>query len=154
MSPGKTNPTMRYDLQIIASWIEPKSRILDLGCGSGDLLKFLINHRQVKGSGIEHDESKVAECIEKGLSVLQGDINEELLDYPENTFDYVILSQTLQQVYEPDTLIRAMMRVGKRELSVFRISATGEFGRNCFSKDMPPSRDNCHMNGMTHPIFG
>jgi methionine biosynthesis protein MetW len=110
---------MRYDLQIIASWIESKSRILDLGCGSGDLLKFLINHRQVKGSGIEHDESKVAECIEKGLSVLQGDINEELLDYPDNTFDYVILSQTLQQVYEPDTLIRAMMRVGKKGIVSF-----------------------------------
>ncbi len=119
MSPGKANPTMRYDLQIIASWIEPKSRILDLGCGSGDLLKFLINHRQVKGSGIEHDESKVAECIEKGLSVLQGDINEEILDYPDNTFDYVILSQTLQQVYEPDTLIRAMMRVGKKGIVSF-----------------------------------
>ena len=90
-----------------------------MGCGSGDLLKFLINHRQVKGSGIEHDESKVAECIEKGLSVLQGDINEELLDYPDNTFDYVILSQTLQQVYEPDTLIRAMMRVGKKGIVSF-----------------------------------
>jgi methionine biosynthesis protein MetW len=110
---------MRYDLQIIASWIEPKSRILDLGCGSGDLLKFLINHRQVKGSGIEHDESKVAECIEKGLSVLQGDINEEILDYPDNAFDYVILSQTLQQVYEPDTMIRAMMRVGKKGIVSF-----------------------------------
>ena len=110
---------MRYDLQIIASWIEPKSRILDLGCGSGDLLKFLINHRHVKGSGIEHDESKVAECIEKGLSVLQGDINEEILDYPDNAFDYVILSQTLQQVYEPDTIIRAMMRVGKKGIVSF-----------------------------------
>ena len=110
---------MRYDLQIIASWIEPESQILDLGCGSGDLLKFLINNRQVKGSGIEHDESKVAECIEKGLSVLQGDINEEILDYPDNVFDYVILSQTLQQVYEPDTLIREMMRVGKKGIVSF-----------------------------------
>ena len=110
---------MRYDLQIIASWIEPESQILDLGCGSGDLLKFLISNRQVKGSGIEHDESKVAECIEKGLSVLQGDINEEILDYPDNTFDYVILSQTLQQVYEPDTLIREMMRVGKKGIVSF-----------------------------------
>ena len=110
---------MRYDLQIIASWIEPESQILDLGCGSGELLKFLIDNRQVKGSGIEHDESKVAECIEKGLSVLQGDINEEILDYPDNTFDYVILSQTLQQVYEPDTLIRAMMRIGKKGIVSF-----------------------------------
>ena len=110
---------MRYDLQIIASWIEPGAKVLDLGCGEGDLLKFLINHKQVTGSGIEHDESKVAECIEKGLSVLQGDINEEILDYPDNVFDYVILSQTLQQVYEPDTLIREMMRVGKKGIVSF-----------------------------------
>ncbi|UCG09635.1 MAG: methionine biosynthesis protein MetW [Desulfobacterales bacterium] len=110
---------MRYDLQIIASWIEPGSRVLDLGCGAGDLLKFLITHKQVTGSGIEHDEDKVAECIAKGLSVLQGDINDEVLDYPDSTFDYVILSQTLQQVYEPDTLIRSMMRIGKRGIVSF-----------------------------------
>lgn len=110
---------MRYDLQIIASWIEPGAKVLDLGCGEGDLLKFLINHKQVTGSGIEHDEGKVAECIAKGLSVLQGDINDEVLDYPDNTYDYVILSQTLQQVYEPDTLIRAMMRIGKKGIVSF-----------------------------------
>ena len=110
---------MRYDLQIIASWIEPESRVLDLGCGAGDLLKFLISRKHVKGSGIEHDEGKVADCIAKGLSVLQGDINDEVLDYPDNTYDYVILSQTLQQVYEPDTLIRSMMRIGKKGIVSF-----------------------------------
>ena len=110
---------MRYDLQIIASWIEPGSRVLDLGCGAGDLLKFLIHHQHATGSGIEHDEDKVAECIAKGVSVLQGDINSEVLDYPDNTFDYVILSQTLQQVYEPDTLIRSMMRIGKKGIVSF-----------------------------------
>lgn len=110
---------MRYDLQIIASWIEPGSRVLDLGCGEGDLLRYLINHKNVNGSGIEHDESKVTACIAKGLSVLQGDINEEVLDYPDNTYDYVILSQTLQQVYEPDTLIRSMMRVAKKGIVSF-----------------------------------
>ena len=115
----KSENSMRYDLQIIASWIEPGSRVLDLGCGEGELLKFLIHHKQATGSGIEHDEGKVAECIEKGLSVLQGDINEEILDYPENSYDYVILSQTLQQVYEPDTLIRSMMRVGRRGIVSF-----------------------------------
>jgi methionine biosynthesis protein MetW len=115
----KSNHKVRYDLQIIASWIEPGTRVLDLGCGAGDLLKFLINHKRVKGSGIEHDEGKVADCIAKGLSVLQGDINEEVLDYPDNTYDYVILSQTLQQVYEPDTLIRSMMRVGKKGIVSF-----------------------------------
>lgn len=119
MSVPKTKNRMRYDLQIIASWIEPGAKVLDLGCGGGDLLKFLINHKQVTGSGIEHDEAKVAECIEKGLSVLQGDINAEVLDYPDNAYDYVILSQTLQQVYEPDTLIKAMMRIGKKGIVSF-----------------------------------
>jgi len=113
------NNTLRYDLQIIASWIAPGSRVIDLGCGEGNLLKYLINQKQVKGNGIERNEGKVADCIAKGLSVLQGDINDEVLDYPEDTFDYVILSQTLQQVYEPDTLIRSMLRIGKKGIVSF-----------------------------------
>ncbi len=118
-SKNSTNAGMRFDLQIIASWIEPGSRVIDLGCGKGELLKYLISNKKVIGSGIEHDENKVAQCIENGLSVLQGDINEEVPDYPENTFDYVILSQTLQQVYEPDTLIRLMLQIGKKAVVSF-----------------------------------
>jgi len=117
-----TNPKnnkMRYDLQIIASWIEPGSRVIDLGCGQGELLKYLIHHKNVTGNGIERNEARVAQCIEKGLSVLQGDINEEVRDYPDNTFDYVILSQTLQQVYEPDTMIRSMLRIAKKGIVSF-----------------------------------
>ena len=110
---------MRFDLQIIASWIETGSRVIDLGCGEGELLKYLISHKKVIGNGIERNESRAARCIEKGLSVLQGDINDEVLDYPDNTFDYVILSQTLQQVYEPDTLIRSMLRIGKKGIVSF-----------------------------------
>lgn len=93
--------------------------MIDLGCGEGNLLKHLITRKQVIGAGIERNEAKVADCIAKGLSVLQGDINEEVLDYPDDTFDYVILSQTLQQVYEPDTLIRDMLRIGKRGIVSF-----------------------------------
>jgi len=110
---------MRYDLQIIAAWIEPGSRVIDLGCGGGNLLKYLITKKQVVGTGIERNEAKVADCIAKGLSVLQGDINDEVLDYPDHTFDYVILSQTLQQVYEPDALIRSMLRIGKNGIVSF-----------------------------------
>jgi len=104
---------IRYDLGLIASWIDPGSRVLGLGCGDGELLHFLKKQKQVKETGVEIEESKVAECIEKGLSVIQGDINEEVEDYKDNTFDYVILSQTLQQVYEPSKLIRSMLRIGK-----------------------------------------
>jgi methionine biosynthesis protein MetW len=113
------NGIIRFDLQIIASWIEPGTKVLDLGCGEGDLLSFLKNHKQVDGTGIERAEAKVAQCIEKGLSVLQGDINEEVLDYPDNTFDFVIVSQTLQQVYEPDKLIKALLRIGKKGIVSF-----------------------------------
>ena len=110
---------IRYDLQLIASWIEPGSRVLDLGCGEGDLLQHLIARKGVTGTGIEHNEEKVARGIEKGLSVLQGDINQEVLDYPDNAFDYVILSQTLQQVYEPAALIRSMLRIGHKGIVSF-----------------------------------
>jgi methionine biosynthesis protein MetW len=110
---------MRYDLQIIAAWIEPGSKVIDLGCGEGDLLQHLITCKGVQGTGIELNEEKVARCIEKGLSVLQGDINEEVHDYPGGRFDYVILSQTLQQVYKPDALIRAMLRIGRKGIVSF-----------------------------------
>jgi methionine biosynthesis protein MetW len=109
----ESNP-IRYDLSLIASWIDPDSKVLGLGCGDGELLSFLKKQKQVKETGVEIEESKVAECIEKGLSVIQGDINEEVEDYKDNTFDYVILSQTLQQVYEPSQLIRSMLRIGKK----------------------------------------
>jgi len=104
---------LRYDLKIIASWIEPGASILGLGCGEGDLLFWLKKEKNVKERGIEIQESKVVKCIEKGISVLQGDIKEEIEDYPDNAFDYAILSQTLQQVYEPSSLIHSMMRVAK-----------------------------------------
>ena len=114
--PGKI---MRFDLHLIASWIEQGSKVLDLGCGEGSLLEYLIQNKHVQGSGIEQNESRVAKCIEKGLTVLQGDINSELDDYPEKSFDYVILSQTLQQVYAPDKLIRAMLRIGRKGIVSF-----------------------------------
>jgi methionine biosynthesis protein MetW len=113
------NNGMRYDLQIIASWIEPGARVLDLGCGEGDLLHYLEKNKQVVGTGIERVESRVARAIEKGLSVLHGDINAEILDYADHSFDYVILSQTLQQVYEPASLLQELLRVGIRGIVSF-----------------------------------
>lgn len=114
-----SNIKIRFDLRIIASWIKPGSRVLDLGCGEGDLLGFLKKYRDVEGVGIELVESKVAKCIQRGLSVIQGDINQEILDYPDDLFDFVILSRTLQQVYEPAKLIMELMRVGKRGIVSF-----------------------------------
>ncbi len=110
---------MRFDLEIIASWIKTESTVLGLGCGEGDLLYYLKNKKKVKETGIEIKESKVALCIEKGLSVLQGDVNQEIEDYADNSFDYCILSQTLQQVYNPEGLFKEILRVGKRAIVSF-----------------------------------
>jgi len=110
---------MRFDLQIIASWIKEGSKVLDLGCGEGDLLYMLTKEKGVSGTGIECDESKVARSIQRGLPVLQGDINEEIQDYPDKSFDYVIVSQTLQQVYRPDELIHPLLRIGRRVIVSF-----------------------------------
>jgi len=110
---------MRFDLNIIAGLIEENSRVLDLGCGKGDLLEYLRKDRQVNGYGIEINEDKAMEAIARGLTVLHGDINEETKDYDKNTFDYVILSQTLQQVYRPEKVIKEMLRIGKKGIVSF-----------------------------------
>lgn len=110
---------MRFDLQIIASFVEEKSRVLDLGCGKGNLLEFLKLNKQVEGYGIEIDEDKVIAGIERGLPILRGDIIEETQDYADDTFDYVFLSLTLQQVYNPENVIKEMLRIGKKGIVSF-----------------------------------
>ena len=86
---------LRPDLQAIADLVEPGSRVLDLGCGDGTLLKYLIKEKQILGRGIELSEAGVRTCVARGLSVVQGDLDEGLADYPDGMFDVVILSQTL-----------------------------------------------------------
>ena len=105
---------MRFDLQVVASWIEPDSRVLDLGCGSGALLAHLRREKGVRGVGVEQDETLAGEAIAKGLTVIHGDIYEEVEDFPDRYFDYVILSQTLQQVYDPAMLIGRMLAIGAK----------------------------------------
>jgi methionine biosynthesis protein MetW len=111
--------TVRFDLQVIASWIDPGSRVLDLGCGNGDLLDYLKKHKQVNGTGIEYSEDKAARCIERGLTVLQGDFRKEVRDYPEKRFDVIVLSQTLQQVYDPKELLVDLLRIGRQVIVSF-----------------------------------
>ncbi|MGB3223306.1 MAG: methionine biosynthesis protein MetW [Desulforhopalus sp.] len=110
---------IRFDLRIIASMIAPGSRVLDLGCGNGELLAWLAANKDIVGTGIEQDKKKAAHCISRGLSVLQGDLNEEVDDYPDCSFDYVILSQTLQQVFEPARLLCSLARIGRKVIVSF-----------------------------------
>ncbi len=135
---------MRFDLQVIASWVPAGSKVLDLGCGTGSLLEHLVREKSVTGRGIEMDEVKVAKAIGRGLSVVQGDLISEVQDYPSGFFDVVILSQTLQQVYYPEQVIREMLRVGTRcivsfpNFSHWRIRAQILFtGRAPVTRELP-----------------
>lgn len=106
--------TMRKDLQVIFDIIPPNSKILDLGCGEGVLLNGLIKRKKASGLGIEISMEKIKSCLEYGISVLQEDLNEGLKDFQKNSFDYVILSQTLEYIANPIYLIQEMLRVGKK----------------------------------------
>ncbi len=133
--------SLRFDLQVIASGIEPGSRILDLGCGNGDLLAWLTANKGVVGTGIEQDKDKAAHCIARGLSVLQGDLNSEVEDYPDRSFDYVILSQTLQQVFEPARLLYSLARIGRRVIVSFPNFSHYSIRLQLLCKGLAPKND-------------
>lgn len=109
----------RSDYATIGDIIEPGSRVLDLGCGNGALLAWLMENKGIDARGIELDSTLVQQAIARGASVYQGDMAESLSDYPDAAFDYVILSQTLQQVEHPLQLLREMLRVGRRMIVGF-----------------------------------
>ena len=105
---------MRLDHKIILGLIEPNSRVLDLGCGDGELLSLLIKEKNVRGTGIEIDEKAIYKCIERGLTISHGDIDTELSDFATKKFDYVILNESLQQVFHPEKVILEGLRVGRK----------------------------------------
>jgi methionine biosynthesis protein MetW len=109
----------RREYAIISEIVAPNSRVLDLGCGEGELLAWLAENRNVEGRGIEISPSRVQRAIARGVSVYQGDIDAGLPIYPNDAFDYVILSQTLQETRNPLAVLREMLRVGRRAIVVF-----------------------------------
>jgi methionine biosynthesis protein MetW len=109
----------RWDHAEIERIIVPGSRVLDLGCGNGELLKRLISAKHVRGQGIELDSEKVFECVERGVSVFQTDLDQGLTGFPNDFFDYVILEETLQTVHRPVEVLAEMLRVGKQGIVSF-----------------------------------
>ena len=110
---------LRGDLQIIANMVEPGSRLLDVGCGDGALLDYLIHEKGVDGRGVELSMQGVNACVSHGLSVIQGDADTDLDDYPDGAFDYVVLSQTLQATRAPRDVLGNMLRIGRRAIVSF-----------------------------------
>ena len=107
---------IRLDLQLIADMIEPEARVLDVGCGDGALLEYLAVFKGVDGRGIELSSDGVNACVGAGLAVIQGDADTDLVDYPDDAFDFVVLSQTLQAMRAPKETLRQMLRIGRHAI--------------------------------------
>ena len=110
---------MRADLEIIREWIRPNTRVIDLGCGEGELLRHLINEKNVRGYGIENDHNNITACIEKGVNVIEKDIDQGLASLKDNSFDTVVMTQALQVMHRPDLIVDEMLRIGKESIVTF-----------------------------------
>tara|TARA_B110001452_G_scaffold116785_1_gene96913 strand:- start:309 stop:905 length:597 start_codon:yes stop_codon:yes gene_type:complete len=107
---------MKTEFKIIADLIENNTKVLDVGCGDGTLMEFLKNNKEINIRGIEISKSNVQQCIGKGLTVIEGDAEKDLSQFPDGSFDFVILSQTLQAFLNPEKVISELLRVGKKAI--------------------------------------
>jgi len=103
---------VRGDLALISSWIKPNSKVLDLGCGDGDLLKLLKKEKNIQGYGVDSDIIKIKFSLDNNINVLQLDLDNDLSQFDANSFDYVVLAQSLQEIKRPKNLIKEMLRIG------------------------------------------
>ncbi len=111
--------TLRPEIKAIIKWIKPNSRVLDLGCGDGSLLKYLQDNLNVTGYGLEINNDNIVKCIKNGVNVIQTNLDAGLSDFDNNSFDYVIMTQTLQAIQHPDKLLDEMLRIGREGIVTF-----------------------------------
>lgn len=138
------NQSPRVDLEVVADLIAASAKVLDVGCGDGALLELLQHDKQVDGRGMELSQRGVNECVSRGLSVIQGDADRDLVFYPDKGFDYVVLSQTLQATRNPKMVLEDLLRIGERAIVSFpnfghwRVRFSLFFrGRMPVTKDLP-----------------
>lgn len=110
---------LRADLQIIEKWISPGSHVLDLGCGNGELLHYLQSQKQVRGYGLEIDPDNINTCINKGVNVIEKNLDHGLDNFADRSFDTVVMTQALQAVHYPDRILEDMLRIGREAILTF-----------------------------------
>ena len=146
---------MKNEFKIIADLLPNQSRVLDVGCDDGTLIEALIKQKNIDARGIELEENKVKQCISRGLSVIQGNAETELSQFPDKAFDFVVLSQTLQAFYQPENVLNELLRIGKKVIisipnfGYWRVRASLLFfGKMPVTKSLPDSwynTPNLHM---------
>ena len=146
---------MKNEFKIIANLLPIRSRVLDVGCGDGTLIEALIKQKNIDARGIELEENKVKQCISNGLSVIQGNAETELGQFPDKAFDFVVLSQTLQAFYQPEIVLSELLRIGKKVIisipnfGYWRVrTSLLFFGKMPVTKSLPDSwynTPNLHM---------
>ncbi|WP_265945619.1 methionine biosynthesis protein MetW [Dechloromonas sp. A34] len=136
-----THTLGRPDFDLIAAWIEPGHRVLDLGCGDGTLLKHLIDTRGVQGWGVEIDDANILAAIKNGINVIQGNLEKGLDEFADQAFDHVVLSRTLQTVRHTEGILREMLRVGREAVVSFPNFAYWKNLRSVLEGRMPVSED-------------
>jgi methionine biosynthesis protein MetW len=133
-------PNVRADFSAISQWIAPNSSLLDLGCGDGEFLEYIRDQKQVKTYGVEISDLSVLACVEKGLDVIQQDLESGLALFEDQSFDMVVLSQTLQTIHETETILNEIVRVGKESIISFPNFAHWSHRIDIFCGRMPVSK--------------
>ena len=148
------NSKMKNEFKVIANLLPENKRVLDVGCGDGSLMDLLYKKKNIEVRGLELDQINVQQCIHKGLSVIQGNAETELHQFPNQSFDYVVLSQTLQAFYDPEKVLRELLRIGKSVIisipnfGYWKEEQTFIFGKMPVTKTLPNTwynTPNLHM---------
>ena len=144
---------MKKEFNIIAKLIKKDSKVLDVGCGDGQLMKYIYENITKDIRGLEISKNNVQKCIEKGLTVIEGDAEKDLKQFPISSFDYVILSQTLQAFLDPENVINELLRIGKKAIVTIPNFGYWKVRMHLLLKGTMPVTNNLPMNGTILPIF-